>query len=67
MNDNKKQQLAKRMEVLIEYTFEQMEKYSKGHINESQMDEVLYYIDSMHEEIQSEIEMFVLIDSVCLN
>ena len=51
MNDNKKQQLAKRMEVLIEYTFEQMEKYSKGHIDESQMDKVLNHIDLMHEDI----------------
>ena len=67
MNDNKKQQLTKRIEMLIEYTFDQVSQYSNGQIDESQMDEVLVHIDSIHEEIQSEIAIFELIDSVCLN
>lgn len=67
MNDNKKQQLAKRIEMLIEYTFDQVSQYSNGQIDESQMDEVLVHIDSIQKEIQSEIAIFELIDSVCLN
>ena len=53
--------------MLIEYTFDQVSQYSNGQIDESQMDEVLVHIDSIHEEIQSEIAIFELIDSVCLN
>jgi len=66
MND-KKQQLSKRIEMLIEYTFDQVSQYSNGQMDESQMDEVLVHIDLIHEEIQSEIAILELIDSVCLN
>ena len=64
---NKKEQLAKRIEILIEYTFTKMEQYNNGQITDEQMENVLVHIDSVHTEIESEVAMFELIDNICLN
>jgi len=66
MND-KKEQLAKRIEILIEYTFATLEQYIKGQITEEQLEDVLVHIDSSHEEIEYEVAKFELLDNICLN
>lgn len=65
--NNKRQQISKRINALLEFSFIKMEQYQNGLLTEEQMNEALNYIDSVNDEIQAEIAIIELLDNVCLN
>ncbi len=65
--ENKKQEIAERIEGLISWLYIKKEHFNRGLINEEQLSNCLDYAEMINEEIEAEIAVLELLESVSMN
>lgn len=63
----KREEIQAKIEGLVEYTLIKIAQYSNGEIDEEHLNAALKFIDTKHEEIQAEIAVMELLESISLN
>lgn len=65
--ESKHKEIQAKIYGLIEFTLMKMDQYSNGEITEEHLNAALKFIDTKHEEIQAEIAVMELLESISLN
>ena len=65
--ENKRQESGERIEGLISWLYIKKKQFNRGLINEEQLNHCLDYAEMINEEIEAEIAVLELLESVSMN
>ena len=65
--ENKRQEIGERIEGLISWMYIKKKQFNRGLINEEQLNHCLDYAEMINEEIEAEIAVLELLESVSVN